>query len=55
MSARAVKIAVVAILAIVGVIAVRHYFSPGEVVKRKLVGTIDAFEEERLLAAMSGI
>ena len=55
MSARAVKIAVVAILAIVGVIAVRHYFSPGEVVKRKLLATIDAFEEERLLAAMSGI
>ena len=55
MSARAVKIAVVAILAIVGVIAVRHYFSPGEVVKRKLVGTIDAFEEESLLAVMSAV
>ena len=55
MSARAVKIAVVAILAIVGVIAVRHYFSPGEVVKRKLLATIEAFEEERLLAVMSGI
>jgi len=55
MSARAVKIAVVAILAIVGVIAVRHYFSPGEVVKRKLLATIEAFEEERMLATMSGI
>ncbi len=34
---------------------IRHYFSPGEVVKRKLHATIDAFEEERLLAVMSGI
>ena len=41
--------------AIAVVIGVRHYFSPGEVVKRKLVATIDAFHEERLLAVMSSI
>ncbi len=44
-----------AILAIVGFISLRHYFSPGEVVKRKLTATIEAFEEERLLGVMSGI
>ena len=55
MSGRVVKYGIVAILAIVAVIGVRHYFSPGEVVKRKLIATIEAFEEERLLAVMSGI
>ncbi len=33
----------------------RHYFSPGEAVKRKLVHTIESFEEEKLLPVMSGI
>ena len=55
MSGRVVKYGIVAILAIIAVIGVRHYFSPGEVVKRKLIATIEAFEEERLLAVMSGI
>ena len=55
MSGRVVKYGIVAILVIVFVIGVRHYFSPGEVVKRKLIATIEAFEEERLLAVMSGI
>ena len=55
MSGGAIRIAVVAIFAIVVVISVRHYFSPGEVVKRKLIATLEAFEEERLLAVMSGI
>ena len=55
MSRRAVTIAVVAALLVVGVIAFRHYFSPGEVVNRKLVATIDAFEEERMLAVMSAV
>jgi hypothetical protein len=44
-----------AVLAVVGFISLRHYFSPGEVVKRKFIATIEAFEEERLLAVMSGI
>ena len=43
------------IAVIVAVLAVRHYFSPGEVVRRKLVATVDAFEEERMLAVMSSI
>jgi hypothetical protein len=55
MSRRAVTFAVVAALLVVGVIALRHYFSPGEVVTRKLVAAIDAFEEERLLAVMSAV
>lgn len=46
---------VLAVLAVVGFISLRHYFSPGEVVKRELLATIEAFEEERLLAVMSGI
>lgn len=49
------RILVVAVIAIAAVVGVRHYFSPGEVVKRKLVATIDAFHEERLLAVMSSI
>ena len=44
-----------AIVAVVGFISLRHYFSPGEVVKRKLIATLEAFEEERLLAVMSSI
>ena len=54
MSKRTVLIGL-AILAGVGFISIRHYFSPGEVVKRKFIATIEAFEEERLLAVMSGI
>lgn len=50
-----VKYGVVAILVIVGVTAIRHYFSPGEVVRRKLVAAIGAFEEERILAVMSAV
>jgi len=46
---------VVVLLVAGGGLFLRHYFSPGEVVKRKLHATIDAFEEERLLAVMSGI
>jgi hypothetical protein len=54
MSKRAVLITL-AVLALVGFLSLRHYFSPGEVVKRKFIATIEAFEEERLLALMSGI
>jgi hypothetical protein len=44
-----------AVVLVAVIISVRHYFSPGEVVRRKLVATIEAFEEERLLAVMSAI
>jgi hypothetical protein len=43
------------IAVIVAVLAVRHYFSPGEVVRRQLIATVDAFEDERMLAVMSSI
>ena len=46
---------IVAVVAVAAIISVRHYFSPGEVVKRKTVATIEAFEEERLLAVMSSV
>jgi hypothetical protein len=44
-----------ALFALVVVISVRHYFSPGEVVKRKLISTVEAFEEEHLLAVMARV
>jgi len=55
MSRRAVNTAIVATLLVVGVMAFRHYFSPGAVVTRKLVATIEAFEKERLLAVMAAV
>ena len=54
MSRRTVPVALV-LFAVVAVISLRHYFSPGEVVRRKLISTIEAFEEERLLVVMSRI
>ena len=46
---------VLAVALTVGGLFLRHYFSPGEVVNRKLVATIEAFEEERLLAVMAAV
>ena len=43
-----------AILVVVGIISVRHYFSPGEVVKRKLIATIEAFEEAVIALEKAG-
>jgi len=54
-NSRKMAIGVLVLVAVGGVLFVRHYFSPGEVVKRRLHAMIDAFEEERLLAVMSGI
>jgi len=53
--AQRTRLIIIAVVALAIVISVRHYFSPGEVVKRKLIATLEAFEEERLLAVMSGI
>jgi len=46
---------VLAVALTVGGLWLRNYFSPGEVVNRKLVATIEAFEEERLLAVMAAV
>ena len=46
---------VVAVVLVVGGLWLRHFFSPGEVVKRKMISTIESFEEEKLLAVMSNI
>ena len=54
MTKRTMLVALV-LFAAVAVVSFRHYFSPGEVVRRKLISTIEAFEEERLLAVMSGV
>ena len=55
MSRRAFNIAMVVALLVVGVIAFRHYFSPGAVVRRKLVAAVASFEDERLLAVMATV
>jgi hypothetical protein len=46
---------VLAAVLIVGIGWLRYYFSPGEVVRRKLAATVAAFEEERLLAVMAAV
>ncbi len=33
----------------------RHYFSPGEVVQRQLLATVEAFEAEKILGVMSAV
>jgi hypothetical protein len=48
-------ILVLAAVLAVGAIWLRHYLSPGEVVRRKLVSAVAAFEEERLLAVMAAV
>jgi hypothetical protein len=48
-------ILVLAAVLAVGALWLRHYLSPGEVVRRKLVSTVAAFEEERLLAVMAAV
>jgi hypothetical protein len=53
--ARQTALVALAIFAVVAAVSVRHYFSPGEVVKRKLISTLVAFEEERLLAVMGRV
>jgi hypothetical protein len=46
---------VVAVVAVVGAIWLHDYFSPGKVVKRKLLATVEAFEEESILRVMSAV
>jgi len=43
------------IVALAGGLWIRHYFSPGEVVKRKLLATVEAFEDESLLGVMAAV
>ena len=43
------------IVVLAGGFWLRHYFSPGEVVKRKLRATVEAFEDESLLGVMAAI
>jgi hypothetical protein len=49
------SVLVLAVVVIVGALWLRHYFSPGEVVRRKLLATVAAFEEERLLGVMAAV
>lgn len=46
---------VVGVVVIASGLWLRHYFSPGEVVKRKVLATVEAFEEESILGVMSAI
>lgn len=54
MKSKTTVLVLAAVLA-VGALWLRHYLSPGEVVRRKLLSTVAAFEEERLLAVMSSV
>jgi len=46
---------VLALVVCGGGLWVRHYFSPGEVVKRKILTTVEAFEDESLLGVMAAV
>lgn len=46
-------ILVLAMVLAVGALWLRHYLSPAEVVRRKVLSTVAAFEDERLLAVMA--
>ena len=46
---------VLVVVIVVGGLWLRHYFSPGAAVKRRLSSTVAAFESEKMLAVMSGI
>ncbi|MCJ7753165.1 MAG: hypothetical protein MUP13_01230 [Thermoanaerobaculales bacterium] len=50
-----IAILVVAFVAVAGGLWLHHYFSPGEVVKRKLLATVEAFERESILGVMSAV
>ncbi len=46
---------VLAVVAVACGLWLRHYFSPGEVVKRKVLATVEAFEEESILGVMAAV
>ncbi len=49
------KVALLVIVVGAGGLWLRHYFSPGEAVKRKVLATVEAFEEESILRVMSAV
>jgi len=44
-----------ALVLVAGGFWVRHFLSPGEVVKRKLLATVEAFEEEKIVGVMAAV
>jgi len=50
-----VTLLVVAVVVVAGGLWLRYYFSPGEVVKRKVLATVEAFEEEKILGVMAAV
>lgn len=48
-------VVVLVLVSLAGGFWLRHYYSPGEVVKRKLLATIEGFEEERLFGVMAAV
>lgn len=55
MKQRFVKSAILIAIIGAGGLWLRHYLSAAEVVKRKLMATVEAFEEERLLGVMAAV
>lgn len=55
MKSKRTMLIMVVVVVLAGGMWLRYYFSPGAAVKRKLSSTVTAFEEEKMLALMSGI
>ena len=55
MKSKKMMLVVLAAVIVIGGLWLRHYLSPAAAVKRKLAATVAAFEQERMLAVMSGI
>lgn len=47
--------AVIGLVVVAGALVLRHWLAPEQVVKRRFLGAVEAFEEERLLAVMAVI
>ena len=50
-----VTVALFVIVVGAGGLWLHHYFSPGEVVKRKVLATVAAFEKESILGVMAAV
>jgi hypothetical protein len=50
-----VKPVVLGVVIVAAGLWLRHYFSPGEVVRRQLLATVEAFEEGRMLGVLAAV
>ena len=52
---RRIVSAVIAVLLVAGVLLLRHHLAPEQVVERRFLGAVEAFEQEQLLSVMAVI